>query len=355
MPAALTPSVLMDLESRMQVITEREYARLAANVWWPSITKLRGSTGRRDVIMWLLSTAQIRDQGKGGNIAFDDLVSTYTEIENKFSGAGLKLSKAQLTDTDGGGMDLAGQWSGDIGAYMAYWPQKQATTLLKQGHQLASAGGFTGYDKLAYFASGHPVNPFNTNAGTYANLLTGGSAPASGNTPAFPGACPIDDSVSTDVALVNMGKIFSYIASIRMPNGEDPRFLRPSTLLVPPRMFPRAVQLTSAKFLAQVASSGAGSADVEALIKALGFATPKMADELAGFESDTTFYVGCEQLSTSQLGAVIYTEREPFAINYYGTVDQAVLGRAQELEWQCHGRNVVSAGHPYLLFKCKGS
>jgi hypothetical protein len=52
---------------------------------------------------------------------------------------------------------------------------------------------------------------------------------------------------------------------------------------------------------------------------------------------------------------VIYTEREPFAINYYGTVDQAVLGRAQELEWQCHGRNVVSSGHPYLLFKCKGS
>jgi hypothetical protein len=103
--------------------------------------------------------------------------------------------------------------------------------------------------------------------------------------------------------------------------------------------------------LAQAAGSAAGSGDVEALIKALGFATPIMADELAGFESDTTFYVGCEQMAASQLGAVIYTEREPFAINYYGTVDQAVLGRAQELEWQCHGRNVVSSGHPYLLFQ----
>jgi hypothetical protein len=78
---ALTPSFLMDVESRMQVITEREYNRFNANVWWPRITKLRGSTGRRDVIMWLLSTAQIRDQGKGGNINFSDLVSTYTEIE----------------------------------------------------------------------------------------------------------------------------------------------------------------------------------------------------------------------------------------------------------------------------------
>jgi hypothetical protein len=116
------------------------------------ITKLRGSTGRRDVIMWLLSTAQIRDQGKGGNINYSDLVSTYTEIENKFAGAGLKLSKAQLTDTDGGGMDLAGQWSGDIGAYMAYWPQKLATHLLKNAHLLAAAGGYTGYDALAFFA-----------------------------------------------------------------------------------------------------------------------------------------------------------------------------------------------------------
>jgi phage major head subunit gpT-like protein len=339
----------------MQIITEREYTRLSSNVWYPRITKPRKSTGRRDVIMWLLSTAQIRSQGKGGNISYSDLVSTYTEIENLYAGEGLKLSKAQLTDTDGGGMDLASQWSGDIGAYMAYWPQKLATHLLKNAHNLATAGGYTGYDQKAFFAADHPVNPFDSNAGTYANILTGASAPASGNTPAYPGACPIDDSVTTDVALQNMGKIFSYIASIKMPNGEDPRFLRPSTLLVPPRMYPRAVQLTSAKFLAQAAGSSAGSADVEALIKALGFATPIMADELAGFESDTTFFVGCEQMAASQLGAVIYTEREPFEINYYGTVDQAVLGRAQELEWQCHGRNVVSSGHPYLLFKCKGS
>lgn len=349
---ALTPQFLMDLESRMQVISEREYTRFTSNLWWRNIAKVRGSTGRRDVITWLLSTAQIKDQGKGGNIAFDDLVSTYTEIESKFSGAGLKLSKAQLEDTDGGGMDLAGQWSGDIGAYMSYWPQKQTAYFLKNAH---TAALFTGYDQLAYFHAAHPVNPFNDAAGTYANLLTGAAAAASGNTPAYPGALPIDDSVTTEVALSNLSKLFSYIASIRMPNGEDPRFLRGASLIVPPRMYPRVVQLTSAKFLAQVAGSFAGSADVESLIKALGFATPVMADELVGFESDTSYFVGCAQLSTSQLGAVVYTERESFAINYYGVVDQAQLGRSRELEWQCHGRNVVSAGHPYLLLKVKAA
>lgn len=346
---ALTPTFIMDLESRMQVIQEREYNRLNSNLWWTGITKLRPSTGRREVVTWLLSTAQIKDQQKGGNIAFDDLVSTFTEFENKFSGAGLKLTRAQLEDTDGGGVELASQWSSDIGAYMSYWPQKQVTYFLKNAHQAPSAGGFNGYDKQAYFSTGHPVNPFNTGAGTYNNIFTGG---ASGS---YPGACPIDVSQSTDTALNNLASIMAYIATIKMPNGEDPRYLRPRTIYCSPKLFPRAVQLTSAKFLAQTAGSSAASGDVEALIKALGYATPVMVDELAGFESDTTFFVGCEQISSTQLGAIIYSQREPFAINYYGNVDQAVLGRSQELEWHCHGRNVVTAGHPYLLFKCKGS
>jgi len=349
---ALTPTFLMNLESRMQVITENEYNRLSKNVWWPGMTKVRTSTGRRDVISWLLSTAMIKDQGKGGNIAFDDIVSTYTEIENKFSGAGLELSRAQLEDTDGGGMDLAAQWSGDIGAYMAYYPQKQVVNLLKNGH---TASLVTGYDAKAFFATDHPVNPFNTGAGTYQNIFTGGTVAASGNTPYYPGACPIDVSQTADAALNNLAKIMSYVASIRMPNGEDPRFLRPVGLYCSPTLFPRAVQLTSAKFLAQAAGSAAGTGDVEALIKALGFATPVMVDELAGFESDTTFFVVCEQASTSQLGGIVWTEREPYRINYYSTIDQAELSRKQKLEWHCHGRNVVSPGHPYLVFKCKGS
>lgn len=349
---ALTPQFVMDLESNMQVITEQEYNRFSNNLWWQKLAKLRSISGRREVVTWLLSTAQIKDQGKGGNIAFDDLVAQYTEYEVKYAGAGLKLRRAQLEDTDGNGMELAGQWSRDIGAYMGYWPQKQLVHVLKNGQ---TASLYTGYDQKAYFATDHPVNPFNLSAGTYANILTGSPAGASGNTPAYPGALRIDDGVTTEVALQNLGQLFSYIASIKMPNGEDPRYLRPNAIYCCPRMFPRVVQLTSAKFLAQTAGSAGGSGDVEALIKALGFATPTMVDELAGFESDTTYYVGCEQIASSQLGAIVYLERQPFAINYYGTVDQAQLGRAQELEWQCQGRNSVAPGHPYLLFKCKGS
>lgn len=337
---ALTPQFLVDLETRMQVLTEREYARLTASLWWQTITKVRQSTGRKDILTWLLSTAMIKDQGKGGNIAFDDLVATFTEIENKHSGAGLKLRRDQLEDTDGGGLDLAAQWSGDIGAYMAYWPQKQVAHLLKNGH---TAALYTGYDAKAFFATDHPLNPFQVALGTYKNLFTGGDA------------ADISTAVTLDVAFANLAKVYSLISAIKMPNGEDPRFLRPKALIVPPKLFPRAVQLTSAKFLAQAAASGGGSADVEAVIKSLGFALPTQADELNGYESDTTYFVAAEQISASQLGAVVYVDREPFSINYFGHMTDAELSRKQELEWHAHGRNVVAPGHPYLLFKVKAA
>jgi hypothetical protein len=333
---ALTPSFVMDLESRMSIITEREYERLNNNLWWKSVARLRPATGRREVVVWLLSTAQIHDQGDGGNISFSDLVSQTTEIENRHAGEGLKLSRAQLEDTDGGGMDLAAQWSADIGAYMAYWPQKLVTHVMKFGTDPLL---YNSYTTKPFFAIDHPLNPFKVAAGTYFNLHTGANAGK------------VDDSVTTDVALAAMSKVFSNICSIKMPNGEDPRMLRPIQIFCGPRLFPRMVQLTSAKFLAQTATGGAASGDVEALIKALGFATPIQVDELAGFENDTTWFVGVDTLATSQLGAVVYSEREAFRINYYGTVDQVTLGRSQELEWQCHGRNVARPGHPFLLHK----
>lgn len=340
---ALTPSFVMDLESRMRVESESEYTRFKDNAWWQRFARVRTSTGRRELITWLLSTAQIKDQGDGGNTRFDDLVSVITEYEHKFAGTSLQLRRSQLTDTDGGGMDLAAQWSTDIGAYMAYWPQKQVTDIFKNGH---TASRYTAYTQKAFFAVDHPNNPFKSSAGTYANLHS-----TAGGTTSY----PIDDSVTLDVALQNLGKLFGKLAEMKMPNGEDPRFLRPETLLVPPRLFPRAVQLTDAKFLAQASTGGAGSADVKAVIQALGYATPVMADELAGFESDTTYFLGCKQLASSKLGGIIFSEREAFQVLYYGLVDDAELARMDVLEWQVRGRNAVAPGHPYLIHKIKAA
>lgn len=56
---ALTPKFMFDLESNMKKITEDEYTRLASNLWWPKVAKVRPSGSRREIVHWLLSTPQI--------------------------------------------------------------------------------------------------------------------------------------------------------------------------------------------------------------------------------------------------------------------------------------------------------
>lgn len=350
----ITPQFIFDLESNMRHITEREYARLTQNLWWQKVAKVRQSSTRRDIVTWLLSTAQIEDQGSGGSMAYDDLVTLYTEFVNKDAGKGLKMRKQLLEDTDANGVELAAEWSADMGAQMAYWPQKQIAKAIRVGDSSY------GYDSQYYFSTSHPLNPYNAAVGTYANQFTGS---ASG---VYPGACPIDSSVTVDTALINIGKVFAYIRNIRMPNGVDPRGLRPLCLLTGPELNQRAVQLCNAKFIAQAAgTSGGGAADVAEVVSSWNLQSPICADEL-GYQTGythgaTTYYVVAQQLASSQLGGLVYQDREPFKITYYtgegggSSYVDSVLGRARELEWQVHGRNVTGYGHPYLLFQCKGS
>lgn len=345
---ALTPSFVFDFESNMRALTENEYSRMAANLWWNKITKVLPSSSKRERLAWLLSTAKIESNGLGGNIPFEDIVSQTTEYVMQNAAAGLRLQRNQLEDLDGNGLDVAAKWSQDIGSYMAYWPQKQLVKAILNG------GTGTAYDGKAFFATDHPCNPFSSRAtpATYSNLLAYATY-------------KIDDTVTTDVALANLGKLFAAIRSVKMPNEEDPRFLVPTALVVPPRMVPRAQQLTNAKFIAQAAATGGGGADVAAVIANWGFAPPIEAVELSNAmtgvsDGDTTYYVAVQEMSATQLGAFAYYDREPFKITYYtgqggGTGVDAVLDRARELEWHCQGRNVLGYGHPFLFFKVAGS
>lgn len=370
--AALTPQVVYDLETRMQAIVENEYLDITSNLWFPKIVKVRPSESRREIISWLLNTGTIEDAGtKGGTMSFEDMVAVYTEYEARFQkGKGLKLTRAQLTDNDGQGFQFAADWSGMQGSLFAYHPQKLAAKAILNGETGLAYDGqpfFAGWDGAAHTGL-HPYNPFNTSLGGYANIFTGNSDSGAGYD--YPGACPIDDTVSVEQAFINLSKVLAYIASIKLPNGEDPRFLRPMGLIGPPRMSARMQQLTGAKFIAQAATSGGGSGDIEAVIKNWGQSTPIEAPELAAnmsyklpdgttvTGSNDTCYLYCEQLSQRQLGGLVYVDREPFKITYYtgqggGTGIDAILDRADELEWHSSGRNVMGYGHPFVVFKLK--
>lgn len=353
--AALLPQFVVDLETDMQEIVQASYGSLVQDLWWQNVAKTRPSGALTDILFWMIDTFTLRSEGKeGGNKHFEELISQQTEITHEHVGGGIVLKNDQLNDQDGRGLDQAANWSRQAGAQMAYWPQDRTAFFMKNAHNLGSSGGFTAYDGKAFFAKDHPVNPNKSSAGSFANLFKDTEIAASGNTPYYPGGCPIDDSIDLDDALVNLSKIFAYVSSIRQPNGTQPRRLRVDKIFCGPRLYPRAVQLTSAKFLAQVAGSGAGSADVEAVIKALGYAQPVMCDELAGFEDDKTFFVSAKTLASDPFGAVVYTQREPFSINFYGMMTERELKQRNELEYHVDGRNSITPGHPYLLFKCTG-
>lgn len=340
---AITPAFMFDLESNMRLISTNEYQRLTKNLWWDRIAKYQTSQSKKERINWLLETAKIeRPNAKhgGGQAIFEDIVSQTTELEHQNAAAGLQLKKEQLEDLDGNGVQLATHWSKQVGAHAAYWPQQSVADAIKANP--------TTYDGLSFFHQSHPVNPFDASAGTYANLFTGA---ASG---AYPGALPIGGATTVEVALANLAKAVAYAASIKMPNGVTPRFLRLAAILVPPALMARAVQLTSAKTLVQSAATGALTGDVEAVIRYLSLGMPIQCDELgAAFGgSDTTYYLAMEEITSNELGAFVYSEREPFAINYHGPMTDAELARKREFQWTTEGRNVVHPGHPYLLFRC---
>lgn len=356
--AAIDVQFLYDLESRLKVIQEDEYSRFAANenMWWEPFVKVQTSASRKELFFWILSTATIEPQGKGGNIEFDDMVlleSDYTPLD---AGKGLRIRKQQLQDLDGNGVQVAEAWVRQISAYAGYWPQRQSSALILNGES-----GIC-YDGGAYFNTAHPLNPYNSLAGTYANLFTSTAGSGSANNP---GALKIDNSVTLDVAFQNVGTAIAAIKTIKMPNGRDPRFLLPKFLIGPPALQTRIVQLTDAKEIAFAATGGAGSADVSGVIKRWGLNTPVIAPEFAAAftgnsADDTSWYIGCEQMTSSQLGALLYVDREPFDITYYtgdggGTGVDAILDRSQELEWHTHGRNVSGYGHPYALIKIKAA
>lgn len=343
--SVVTPAFLFDLESRMRMITEDEYVRMAQSdiLWWDEVTRLIPSGSRREIITWILNTAYLEEQGVGGNYEFEDMTVLDHSFENKSAGKGLELKKTQFDDLDGNGVYLAAEWSKQMGAQHAYWPQRQIARLLKEGETGLA------YDKKTFFATDHPVNPKDPPTGVFSNLLVGANY-------------RIDAGVTIEQAHLNLARVYAHIAGLKMPNGRDPRFLRPRFILTPPTMWARAVTLVGAEFIAASAASGAGTLDVKGVISKLGYQAPRQSDELAGFESETTYFVFAQQTAGSQLGAFGYANREPFSIRYYTgrsggapTGIDAILDRTDTLQWLTSGRNASVYGHPWLCFKVKAA
>jgi phage major head subunit gpT-like protein len=344
-------SWLHDLEQNMRSITIDQYKSLLAHLWWQRVAAQKTSMAKKEVFAWLISTATIKAM-EPGQADFEEMLSQYSDLENKFAGAGLTLRREQLEDIFNGvpggeGLHKARRWSADIGKQAAYWPQKLVAHAILDG----AAATSTTYDGLTFFNTAHYVNGVDSSDGTFANIL---------NPTTVGGATRIDGAVTRDVAAENLSRVGAYIAGVKMPNGEDPRGLRMRAILHPPAMRFAVVELLKTTLIAQAAASGGGSADVAAAVRDWNLEEPIQADELAASctspagnsGSDTTYYILANEVAADDdLGALVYQVREPFAIVYNDGMTDAELARTRELQWVSAGRNAVGYGHPYQLFK----
>lgn len=359
MPGPASAQYIMDLESDMRLIQVNEFQRLteAEFIWWDMVTKRKTSGSRREIMNWILSTALIEDQGEGGQLAYDTMYVQEYDFTHETKGKGLKVRRQQFEDQDGNGVNTALEWTKQISAHGAYWPQQQVASLLNTGESSLA------YDKVNYFSINHPSNPYDLTAGYYANIFTGtagsaGANAADANKALYPGAVNVftgAGGVTADVALQNLIRGYQYIWEQKMPNGILPRNLSPQLILAPSTLYPSLVQLTNARFIAQAASTGGGSGDVQALISQMGFGMPMLGRDLIDQDA---FYVFCKEMQNDELGAFGYSEREPFSIRYYtgrggGNGVDAILDRLDEFEWHQSGRNKTFYGHPWVCYKFK--
>src|SRR5687767_5003368 len=94
----VTPQIVRRIEDNMKYILVSAWARREKGLWWRRVVKTRTSSTKRELLQWMLETAQIMPMGDGGNFTYDDLVEVYWEIVNEKFGAALNLSSDDLSD-----------------------------------------------------------------------------------------------------------------------------------------------------------------------------------------------------------------------------------------------------------------
>lgn len=334
---------LAGVEDSMQALSENEYRGTTRRLWAPLVLAYRETQGRTAFLNWLLTTAKLRDAGQGGTSTFESMAAVFSEVEVSTSKASLQLKRSEFEDAMAGvgkdGINVAQEWAEQVGGAIAYWPQERAGEILRRGHLAESAGGFTAYDGKPFFASDHPVNPFALEHGTYSNIVANK---------------PIDPSVTLDVAKANFADVCSHLGAIKMPHGESFRALRPRAILAPPKLATRAREVGGLAAV-PVLPADATIVDVADAANMAGFQLGVSVPELSGFEDETTYFVACEQVGSSELGAIVHLEREPYAIQYHGRETSAELSRRDLIEWHVTGRNKIAPGHPFLLVKVTGT
>jgi phage major head subunit gpT-like protein len=321
----ITPEFMVTFETKVSGLVSSSWDRVASALQWDRLMKTRQSQSQIEIITWLLDSVQISNQGNGGNKRFDDMAAHSFSITNEEKGAGLRLFKSEIEDNQMrndpsvSAMDYALNWGRQAGAAAAYEPQRQMVALLKAGESA------TGYDGVPFFSASHPVTPGTTGGLTYANLYTGSTYDVAGAT-------------DLTIAGTRFANALAAVSGQKFING-IPRYLKPTIVLAGTALDFRFRNLLGAKTIN----------NTDNMIQSYGFEEPMILPEFD--DQPTSYYIGCEDILSDELGGLIYSDREAYTMNSFAPLSSAELMRHKAFEWTLDGRDGATYGHPFLLFK----
>jgi phage major head subunit gpT-like protein len=319
-----SPEHVMSVEDRIAKLVNNDFQLALENAWWDRLMMERPSTGRKEFLEFLLTTADIHRLDTG-QMVYDELVKSFFEFENMKWGTGLRVNQDQFEDNE---LGFVSDWAAQAGAAMALAPQYQAVALIQAGETALA------YDGKAFYATDHPVNPFDTSKGAYSNLMAG---------------LPLADGDGNPIEQ-NFALAEARMRSFKMPNGRN-RNLGPTMLVVPPELKRPALTITGAKFISATENVQASSFQAKWNGKIHDGVEVIVINELS--ESPDDWYIATSNSGTNLL-PLVYANRKPYQINSYNGITQAELNLRDELLWQIKGRNVAFYGHPFTMIKCKG-
>lgn len=378
----LDPVIEHHLRTTVEYVTEDEFWAAAANLHYQRFTKILPTDTLVEIKTHRIAGAGYEDFGEsGGGIRYEDTVLASQEFRNHYAKAGYKIAEGEFNDFNGKGIALASDWSRDVGYAGAYWPQRKAIAVLRNGTSLSMVTDngnvvkLVCYDGKALFANDHPYNYKRPSLGSFCNLAINTNTDA-----AHPKFLPLGgpfkqnattgvweydstaggaDSVSNEDALKNLFLMISHVRSLKMPDGITPRYLDPTCIIHGPKLAQKVLTITNAQFIA--ASSG-GTDEIKGIVTKLGLSEPVKLDELigTGTTEDWDWYLTCEpQIARSKFGLICYGNLEAFNVHVYAATagSQGVnlqLAESNFVHLISQGRNFVGPGLPQYGFKSQG-
>lgn len=324
MSTAITPSYITDFQTELRFVVTNAWKRTIANLWYPRLMNVTAVGGAKQYIEWMLESARIQPTGpRGASMTYDPLVAISQQLRHDHFGNGLELYRSEIEDDQ---IARAPKWADDTGSAQAYWPQRGLVQMMQAGTSATLNGRSNlAYDGKTFFATDHPMNPFDDSQAEYSN-----------------------SHIGTSFTAENLARVVAYMRTIRH-SGDAPMGPQPILTVFPPNFQFRVGQILDAASFTDVLNGSVAAAS-NTFKTSYQFEPPIIADELAN--EPTVWYCGIPAMADAFDSPFVYVEREPFSINTYAPIDQAALSRIQVFRWENRGRNGFAYGHPYRFHRC---